>query len=362
MKKLSMLLALVATVLLAACGGGQEAEGVEFRQVPLASPQASLSTAIIPTATAATATTTMPKVRPPIAAPETTPSVPIATTTDLTISGVAINVNRKTVNIGERNVNLNAFNGSFAANSGDATIQELVYRNPYGGDNYELFSDLRFVDATGNLCPQANCYVNWGPGPEVRVIFTYGWKPTSELQVLALQADMNPTAAIGRKFSFPLIGVQMRQWGKTVQGLVSGKAMEITVGVPLPTITSPIATQLTNATVGNQYNVLNIAASCPAEARMYCAFKSVEIYTDSTDFTYGDGAAVQWISPGVYRVELNHYLSPGQSVTFSFQGVAASNVVYTQGQRFNWNVDGVEVSPLIPDQSVQVINLSSGLG
>jgi hypothetical protein len=361
MKRILSALAFVATVLLAACGGGQEAEGVTFREVPLASPQASLASAIIPTTTTTTTAVTTPKVRPPIAAPETTPSVPQGTT-DLTISGVAINVNRTTVNVGERNLNVNAFNGSFAANSGDATIQELVYRNPYGGNNYELFSDVRFVDAVGSICPQASCYVNWGPGPEVRVVFIYGWKPTSELQVLALQVDMiSSMAAVGRKFSLPLIGIQMRQWGKTVSGLVSGKAMEITVGVPLPTIDSPIATQLVNATIGNQYNILNVVASCPADVRMYCAAQSVEVYTDAADLTYS-GGAVSWISPGTYLVEMNHYLSPGQSVTFSFHGVASGVVVYTQVGRTKFNVDGVEVSPIVQNQSVQVIDLAGGRG
>jgi hypothetical protein len=202
--------------------------------------------------------------------------------------------------------------------------------------------------------------VQWGAGGEVRVSFTYGWRPTNELQVFALQGDVSPTAPNGSTFAFQLVGVQMRQWGKTIDGYVKSKALEVTTIVALPMVTSSIATRLVNASVGTSYNVYNISATCPVTVRTFCEFKSVKIYSDADGFSYGGNGTVSATSPQNYVVELNHSFPPGMTVSWSFYGTVASSTVYTQAYDLTFIVDGIEVSPSLLDQGVKTIDEAKG--
>jgi hypothetical protein len=356
MKKLTVLVSLVAPLFLAACGGGRAP--ATFTHVETLAPA---SAAAAPAPASAAASSAAPSVAP------TLPPVPVTKPTDATLTGVSINVKRTTVNVGERGINLAAFTTAFDKDSGDASIQELVFRNTKGGNMGDLFSTLRFVDSSGDVCPQYSCYVQWNwNSDEARVVFTYGWRPTDgELKVYALQGDVSPQAPSGSTFAFELIGVQMRQWGKTVDGAVVGKPLEATTIVALPTVVSPIALQTSGAIPGQQYKAISITAMCPASPKgtqgTGCVMKELKLFVENGEGLFYEGYAnLNQQYPGNYAIELNHWFPNGTSVTWTFGTTATNSVIYAQAYDYVFTVDGMQLSPIVTDPSMSCTNATTG--
>ena len=147
MKKLMMILVAVGTAFsLTACGGGGDAPAT-FTQVPVSQATPAVVVAAPPV---------LPNqavYQGPAKVPETAPQEP-AKHTDVTLTGVPVNVKQSTVSVGQHSVNLAAFNATFDKDAGDASVQELVFRNTKGGNTGDIFSMLRFADARGDVCPQ----------------------------------------------------------------------------------------------------------------------------------------------------------------------------------------------------------------
>lgn len=341
MKKILSLAVLIASVALTACGGGEAPATVTQVPVPAAM-EATVPVAIPETSLA----TTVPTTPPPWVAPAVTPPSAV-NTADVVLSGIPVNVKRSAVNVGQRNVNFAAFNVAFDKDSPDASIQELVFRNVTGGDVSQLFTQFRFVDENGDVCPIFYCYVQWGNGDEARVVFTYGWRPQgSELKTYALQGDISPNAPAGAAFAFELVGVQMRQWGKTVEAAeVKGKVLEVTTIVALPIVSSSQGRQIMGATVGMQYEVLNITLTCPY--RTGCLLKEMKVFIDSAENVQmvGAGTLTPLIGTSGYLLQTDYFIGEGVTVTLSLVATATSDKVYAQWYDAIFLIDGTEFSP-----------------
>lgn len=367
MKKILVLATLAVASFLAACGGGGDAPAT-VTQVPVA-PTAIVSEVPQPVAVTVTpdvvtpvaSTAVVPAVSPPTPVTPVTHTIPMAGTTDVTLSNVPINVKTTAVNVGQRGVNLAAFNVTFDKMSEEASIQELPFSNIYGGNVGELFTNLRLVDENGDICPQASCYV-WWTGSEVRVVFNYGWKPTNELKTYALQADVSPTAPRGALYAFELVGVHMRQWGKRgdelVNGQVAGKPMEVTTIVALPVITSSQGRQIMGATPGMQYEVLNVTVACQNVGGCLAASMQIYVSNASNIQVVGSGTLTPLIGSEGYLLQTDHFIGEGISVTWSFMATAIHSNIYAQFYDMVFRIDGRDFSPVIGNPTAECIDVS----
>jgi hypothetical protein len=331
------------SLLLVACGGGGEPPAAVLTQV----------------SASAAPTPAVSQTPPSVPTPSVVPSVPATVSTDVTLTGVRVNVKRRTVNVGEYAVNLAAFTASFDPMKPVSLIQRLVFRNRKPGNSYELFTAMRFVSADGtDVCnPTYLCYVDWGAGGVVTVYFPYGWRTTSELQVFALQGDVSSTVPSGSQFAFELIDVQMHQWQTSEEhGAITGGMLEVTTVVPLPVIISSVGAQWLSTAAGAQYNVLNVSVTCPAG----CLFTQMKIYSEAADlyysgYTYNGATNVTQLPSGQYAIDVNQFINPGAVITLSFNGTATGNTIYSQAFDFMFTVDGIVVQPVMADPNTAIM-------
>lgn len=303
---------------------------------------------------------------------DTAPTVPTAKETeDVTFVNVPTNPQKTSVIPGERDFEVVAVR-VIVKDQSTALVSQLVYKNQLAPVNLrETFKGFRLMDSLGNDVKREALYVvNYDEENQLVVIdFPQSpWVPNNYGVVVpktySLLAATTPSVPERTKFAFKLIAAQLHNYGATVEiDNVEGEQFTVTnvPGMGLPTITTSSSGHVIvpDNLIGTMVKVGSITASCPEKNKEACVLVRVKysVYGGAPYLEIGDSLSFGSNQDGFPHYsgytssDIRHYLSPGQTQTFTVFVWAYQTGVIVYVDDMEWEVGQTKVSPIVPTGS-----------